>query len=131
MSDRSIEPTSQEQSRFFLSSLTEKAALGAHAEQIYGAPIEREGVTVIPVAKARWFVAGGDGRGDTQESSSGGAGSLSVAPVGYIEVTSSGTRFKRFFDLASLVPIIGVSTVAIAVILAGTSKIIEVSRTRK
>ncbi|HJT57073.1 MAG TPA: spore germination protein GerW family protein, partial [Ktedonobacteraceae bacterium] len=54
---------------------------------IFGEPVEKDGVTVIPVARARWGFGGGSGSGgnpdtnETGEGTGGGAGVL-VSPVG-------------------------------------------------
>src|SRR6185437_1716047 len=46
----------------------------AQASAVYGEPVEREGLTVIPVAKARFGFGGGGGAGshEGQEGSGGG-----------------------------------------------------------
>ena len=47
--------------------LADRVGLKAGAHAVFGQPVEREGITVIPVAKVRWgFGGGGDrgGRGD-------------------------------------------------------------------
>lgn len=46
----------------------------ADASTIFGASVQREGVTVIPVAKARFGFGGGGGAG-TRQSDPGGEGS--------------------------------------------------------
>jgi uncharacterized spore protein YtfJ len=61
------------------------------AETVYGAPVERDGVTVIPVARARLGFGGGAGG-----EGGGGGGGGTVSPVGYIELRADGsTRFRR------------------------------------
>jgi hypothetical protein len=59
------------------------AARGARL--CYGDPVQVEGRTVIPVARVR--AAGGLGE-------RGGGGRLDAVPVGFIEVSSTGTRFE-------------------------------------
>lgn len=84
----------------------------AQASTIFGDPVEREAVTVIPVAKARFGFGGGGGGGESDEgpggrgSGGGGGGGVIVSPVGYIEVRADGAEFKRISsarDLAVLV----------------------------
>jgi len=76
---------------------------------VYGDPITANGVTVVPVARVGFGFGGGGGGGSgtgpaTPESGSetppggsggggGGGGGGMVAPVGYIEMTSAGTRW--------------------------------------
>jgi uncharacterized spore protein YtfJ len=65
---------------------------------IFGDPVERDGVTVIPVGAVRWGFGGGGGRGgqDGEEGEgSGGGGGASANPVGYIEVGGGTARFHR------------------------------------
>ena len=81
----------------------------ANVSTIFGEPVQREAVTVIPVARARFGFGGGGGSGareSDQGSGGGGGGGVIVSPVGYIEVRNSGAEFKRISsarDLAALV----------------------------
>ena len=64
------------------------------ASTAFGEPVVREGITVIPVARARMGFGGGSG-GDTEGGTGeGGGGGATVSPVGWIEVTDSGSRFR-------------------------------------
>jgi hypothetical protein len=63
------------------------------AAAVFGAPVEREGVTVIPVARAAWGFGGGTGEGEGQTGSGGGGGGA-VRPIGYIEVRDGSAEFK-------------------------------------
>ena len=67
----------------FLSALAERFGAAARASTIFGEPIERDGVTVIPVAKARWGFGGGAGL-SKEERGVGGGGGVQVTPLGYI-----------------------------------------------
>ena len=61
----------------------------ANVSTVFGDPVERAGITVIPVAKARFGFGGGGGggaRGGQEGSGGGGGGGAVVSPVGYIEV---------------------------------------------
>ncbi len=65
---------------------------------IFGEPVQREGITVIPVAKARFGFGGGGGagsHGDDDGSGGGGGGGALVSPVGFIEVRDGAATFKR------------------------------------
>ena len=81
----------------------------ASVTTVFGDPVEREGVTVVPVAKARFGFGGGGGGGvrDGDEGSGGGGGGGAlVSPVGYIELRGGNANFKRIsspFDLVGLV----------------------------
>jgi uncharacterized spore protein YtfJ len=94
----------------------------SHADTIFGAPITRDGVTVVPVARVIGaFGAGtgsgggrrstdgasdgdgaadGDGEARTQARAAGGGGiggggGFMVSPVGLIEIRPEGARFKK------------------------------------
>ena len=81
----------------------------ATVSTVFGDPVEREGVTVVPVAKARFGFGGGGGGGvrDGDEGSGGGGGAGAVvSPMGYIELRGGTARFRRIsspFDLVGLV----------------------------
>src|SRR5262245_40465540 len=92
----------------------------AQASTVFGQAVEREGVTVIPVAKARFGFGGGGGRGnrgeEQQGAGGGGGGGAAVSPIGYIELHGGGAEFKRIttpWDLLALV--VAGSRAAIAV----------------
>jgi uncharacterized spore protein YtfJ len=65
----------------------------AGAKAVFGEAIERDGTTVIPVARVRWGVGAGGGQGP-EGSGSGGGGGVVADPIGYIEVTSAGATFR-------------------------------------
>jgi len=70
----------------------------AQVSTIFGEPVQRERVTVIPVAKARFGFGGGGGSGSRERdegSGGGGGGGAYVSPVGYIEVRDNGAEFNR------------------------------------
>jgi uncharacterized spore protein YtfJ len=97
----------------------------AQAGTIFGEAVEREGVTVIPVAKARFGFGGGGGSGtrggDDQGSGGGGGGGVVVSPIGYIEVRDGGSRFKRIstpMDLLALVAAAAIAGTALRRLLA-------------
>jgi len=81
----------------FIERLAERIGAIAGAAAVFGDPVERAGVTVIPVAKSTWGVGGGSGE-KPGESGLGGGGGGSVAPIGYIEVRDTGAEFKPIHD---------------------------------
>lgn len=80
----------------------------AQASAVFGEPVQRESVTVIPVARARFGFGGGGGGGTSdggdEGSGGGGGGGAAVTPVGFIEVQGDGARFKRISTAMDLVP---------------------------
>jgi len=82
----------------------------AMVSTVFGEPVEREGITVIPVAKARFGFGGGGGVGgrEGQEGSGGGGGGgAAVSPLGYIEVRDGTARFRRITWAPDLLAIAG------------------------
>jgi uncharacterized spore protein YtfJ len=73
------------------------------AKTVYGEPITAEGKTIVPIAKLRYGFGGGSGKKAGEQPGEGGAGGggCVARPVGYIEVSSEGTRFVPIIDLQS------------------------------
>jgi uncharacterized spore protein YtfJ len=80
--------------------------------KVFGEPVERNGVTVIPVAK----VSGGAGGGDDDSEGGGGAGfGIHARPAGALVIEADGSvEWRVPFDLNRV--IMGGQAVAIAVI---------------
>jgi len=77
----------------FVARLAERVGAAAQASAVFGQPVERGGLTVIPVARATWGFGGGSGE-KAAERGLGGGGGTSVVPIGYIEVRDMGAEFK-------------------------------------
>jgi uncharacterized spore protein YtfJ len=91
----------------------------AQASTIFGEPIEREGVTVIPVARARFGFGGGGGSGSREGdegSGGGGGGGVAVGPIGYIELRQGRAEFKRILTPSDLVALVAAASFAAATI---------------
>lgn len=81
-----------------LQGLATRIGASVQASAVFGQPVERGGVTVIPVAKATWgFGAGAGGKGG--EAGAGGGGGSFVSPLGYIELRDTGAEFRPIRDL--------------------------------
>jgi uncharacterized spore protein YtfJ len=97
---------------------------GANVTSVFGQPVERDGVTVIPVARARFGFGGGGGAGGHEgaEGSGGGGGAGAfVSPVGYIELRGGTAQFKRIttpFDLLAGAAAAAVAVLAVKRLLA-------------
>ena len=63
----------------FIGTMAEKLGAVARAATVFGEPVERDGITVIPVAKARWGFGGGG---------------VQVTPVGFIEIKDHAANFR-------------------------------------
>jgi len=107
------------------SRLAERLGASASASSVFGEPVERDGVTVIPVARVRWGVGGGSGRGTgpgrgrgrgrkrakadeselgelseqkEQNEGTGGGGGVQASPLGFIELRGGQARYRRVHD---------------------------------
>jgi uncharacterized spore protein YtfJ len=94
-----------------LERLGQQLSTTATAQAVYGTPVERDGITVISVARARYGFGGGGG-GGTQPNDAAGAGlgagaGMSLTPVGYIELREGRSRFRPI--RSSVVPLVAVS----------------------
>ena len=95
----------------------------ATASAVFGDPVEKGGVTIVPVARVRFGVGGGFGRGPGKKKRDeeapdqvgyGQGGGVQATPVGYIEIAGGQAEYKRIVDpvrpLAVLMmfPLVGV-----------------------
>jgi len=70
--DDEVESTNKTYKDDFLTSIAEKLGAAANASLVFAEPVEREGVTVIPVAKSCWGFGGGAGRRRHDDGVGGG-----------------------------------------------------------
>ena len=77
--------------------LAKRLGAAAKASAVFGKPVKRGDVTVIPVARARWAFGGGSGV-SPEGSGGGGGGAGIVSPIGYIQVRDDGAEFKPIRD---------------------------------
>jgi uncharacterized spore protein YtfJ len=110
----------------FLEGVAERLGFSARAGAVFGEPVERGGVTVIPVAKVRYGFGGGSGT-DTKDDDtksknaegSGGGGGVSASPAGFIEIHDGFAEFKRISDWSSVVPLLLASAASAWLVLRG------------
>jgi uncharacterized spore protein YtfJ len=78
-----------------LDKLGERIGMRASVRAVFGEPLERGDVTIIPVARVRWGYGGGSGTGpvrsdvtdgQTMSGGSGAGGGVMADPMGYVEV---------------------------------------------
>lgn len=67
--------------------------------RVFGDPIERDGVTVIPAAKVRGGGGGGSGSGPNGEGGGGGFG-VSASPAGAYVIKDGTVRWEPALDLS-------------------------------
>jgi uncharacterized spore protein YtfJ len=83
----------------FLEQIARDVEQTANSRTIFGAPIERDGITVVPVARARWGLGGGSGTraaeaGKEGQAGVGGGGGAVISPVGFIEIQQGCAKFR-------------------------------------
>ena len=86
---------------------------------VFGEPIERDGLTLVQVARARFGFGGGGGGGTDGEdhgSGGGGGGGAVVTPAGYIEIRDGVAVYKRIASSGDLVAL-GAAAVLAAIAL--------------
>jgi uncharacterized spore protein YtfJ len=104
--------------------LAEKLSAAANVAKIFGEPIDRDGTTIIPVAKVRYgFGGGGGGRKD--EQGSGGGGGVQVTPYGYIEIKNGSSEFRRITGLEVHLPVIVAGGVASLIATRAISRLVR------
>ena len=81
----------------FLGRLAERIGARASVKAVFGEPIERGELTVVPVARVRWGFGGGSGSSEAEAraSGSGGGGGVAADAIGYIEIRSGEATFRR------------------------------------
>lgn len=110
---REAEEAARGKTDHIVQALAERVGLHAGANAVFGQPVDREGITVVPVAKVRWGFGGGSGRGIEEGSEageigegSGGGGGVMASPLGFIEIRDGRAEFKRANDPVAAVPLI-------------------------
>lgn len=116
---REVESLTSSSTEKFLEGLAEKFGTAVRAATIFGQPVERSGVTVIPVAKARWGFGGGTGRNREQDGTGGGGGAQ-VSPVGFIELKDGAAEFRRIQTLS--LPQVILASLASLLLFRGVSR---------
>lgn len=100
-SDKDLEPALPEPRATpqWLERLGERVGLRASAATVFGEPVERDGVTVVPVARAMYGFGGGSGQdaaGD--KAGGGGGGGAMVRPAGFIEIAGGRAVYRPLRD---------------------------------
>jgi uncharacterized spore protein YtfJ len=108
----------------FIERLAHQIGAAANAKQIYGEPVERDGVTVITVSKAVYGFGGGGGIHEGEEGSGGGGGVV-LTPAGYIEIKNGETRFRPTRDWLAVLPAVAATAPLILLSLWALTKMIR------
>jgi uncharacterized spore protein YtfJ len=130
----------------FVERMAERVGGKASVRAVFGDPIERDGITVIPVAKVRWGFGGGAGRGpiavgpgidggapqvslseDSGQAGagSGGGGGVTADPIGYLEIGPDGANFRPITPAMPSPGFLLASGVTAMLVLRGLAKLIR------
>ena len=133
----------------FVERLAERVAGKASVRSVFGDPIERDGVTVVPVARVRWGFGGGAGSGpvavgpgraggppfsDTDAnadviaapgSGTGGGGGATADPIGYLEIRPDGATFVAISSPMPSPAFLLAAGAAAALVLRGVAKLVR------
>ncbi len=85
--------------------------------RVFGEPIERGGVTIIPVAQVQ---GGGGGGGDKEQNAGGGFG-IRARPVGALIIRGDSVEWRPTFDLGRALSALALISLA-ACLLCGRSR---------
>jgi uncharacterized spore protein YtfJ len=130
----------------FVERMAERVGGKASVRAVFGDPIERDGLTIIPVARVRWGFGGGsgtgpvavgpglDGEGPTAAeasdlsqigSGSGGGGGVTADPVGYLEIGPDGATFKPIVSPMPSAGFLLAAGATAALVLRGLARLIR------
>jgi hypothetical protein len=115
----------------FLATLVERLGGSANAAAVYGQPVERDGLTLIPVARVAWAMGGGGGSGSAADgagSGEGGGGAATAVPVGFIELRDGHAEFRPIRmrpPLWAFAPVVMASGVASLLALHGLRRLLR------
>ncbi len=115
----------------FLESLADRIGARAGVQAVFGEPIQRGELTVVPVARVRWFFGGGSGSGGdptgagATSSGSGGGGGVAADPLGHLEIRPSGASFQPIVQPYPSPLFVLASSVAAALILRALARLVR------
>jgi uncharacterized spore protein YtfJ len=118
MSETSTTSVPRRRGDELLSTLAERIGARLGAATVFGAPVERNGVTVVPVAVARFGMGAGSGVDPKKgQEGEGGGGGGAVTPTGYIEIKENCSRFVPVVHPARMLTLVLGAVVAGLLIL--------------
>jgi uncharacterized spore protein YtfJ len=102
--------------------LAQRLGSSATVSTVFGAPVDRGDLTVIPVAKATYAFGGGSGSANGHDGTGGGGG-VRVVPVGYIEIRQGVARYRPIREWAALIAILAAGSLGAMAVARGISRL--------
>jgi uncharacterized spore protein YtfJ len=101
-----------------LATLADRIGARFNASTVFGTPVERDGVTVVPVAAARFGLGAGSGSDPSKgQNGEGGGGGGGVTPVGYIELKGGRSRYVPVVHPARMLALVCCTVLAALLIM--------------
>jgi len=117
-----------------LERLADRIGARASVGAVFGEPIERGDLTIVPVARVRWGFGGGAGNaepapgrpGDGGVAGGGGGGGGAAAdPVGYLEIGPDGATFRPIAESYTSPVFLFVAGVTAAIVLRALARLLR------
>ena len=100
-----------------LTLLADRLGARLSVKTVFGDPVERDGVTVVPVAVARFGFGGGGGSGPEEgQGGDGGGGGGTMTAIGHIELRDGRSRFVPVVHPLRMAMLAAATAMAIALI---------------
>lgn len=132
----------------FIERMAERLGGKASVRAVFGKPVTRDGLTIIPVARVRWAFGGGAGSslvavgpgkdgvaasqpadgdqiGTPTSSGSGGGGGMTADPVGYLEIGPNGASFIPITPAMPSPALILAGGATVALLLRGFARLLR------
>ncbi len=109
----------------FIERIANSLGQSLNSKFIFADPIEREGVTIIPVARIQYGFGGGYRQNKPNHIAKGGGGGGLAQPVGYIEIKNGQATFKRINNPISLPSLILMTGITGFLLLRSIAKLIR------
>ena len=118
MSDTSTTSVPRRRGDELLAALAERIGARLGAATVFGETVERDGVTVVPVAVARFGLGAGSGADPSKgQEGEGGGGGGSVSAIGYIELKDGRSKFVPVVHPARMLALVLGAAVAALLIV--------------
>lgn len=113
----------------FVETLAKQVGARAGVTVVFGDPIDRGDLTVVPVARVRWGFGGGAGNSgeatNVTGSGSGGGGGVLADPIGYVEIGPGGAAFRPIVQPYPSPAFLLASGITVAIVLRALTLLVR------